>query len=50
MSPKLPKPPSVAEIAAKQGDDIDARYHPSAAVRPSGSMIAITLPEACASS
>jgi ubiquinol-cytochrome c reductase cytochrome b subunit len=33
MSPKLPKPPSLAEIAAKQGDDIDSRYHPSAAVR-----------------
>jgi ubiquinol-cytochrome c reductase cytochrome b subunit len=32
MSPKL-KPPSLAEIAAKQGDDIDSRYHPSAAVR-----------------
>jgi ubiquinol-cytochrome c reductase cytochrome b subunit len=33
MSPKLPKPPSAAEIAAKQGDAIDSRYHPSAAVR-----------------
>src|ERR1700745_3748186 len=33
MSPKLPKPPSLAEIAAKQGDDIDSRYPPSAAVR-----------------
>ena len=32
MSPKLPKP-NLAEIAAKQGDDIDSRYHPSAAVR-----------------
>jgi len=31
MSPL--KPPSLAEIAAKQGDDIDSRYHPSAAVR-----------------
>jgi ubiquinol-cytochrome c reductase cytochrome b subunit len=33
MSPKLPKPPSMAEIAAKQGEDIDSRYHPSAALR-----------------
>ncbi|MFI5511659.1 cytochrome bc complex cytochrome b subunit [Mycobacterium sp. NPDC051804] len=33
MSPKLPKPPSMAEIAAGQGDAIDSRYHPSAAVR-----------------
>ena len=33
MSPKLPKPPSLAEIAAEQGDAIDSRYHPSAAVR-----------------
>ena len=33
MSPRLPKPPSMAELAAKQGDDIDSRYHPSAAVR-----------------
>jgi ubiquinol-cytochrome c reductase cytochrome b subunit len=33
MSPKLPKPPSAAEIAARQGDAIDSRYHPSAAVR-----------------
>ncbi|MGX9792235.1 cytochrome bc1 complex cytochrome b subunit [Mycobacterium sp. MMS18-G62] len=32
MSPTLPKP-NIAEIAAKQGDDIDSRYHPSAAVR-----------------
>jgi len=31
MSPL--KPPSLGEIAAKQGDDIDSRYHPSAAVR-----------------
>jgi quinol---cytochrome-c reductase cytochrome b subunit len=31
MSPL--KPPSLAEIAAKQGDDIDSRYHPSGAVR-----------------
>ena len=35
MSPKLPKPPSMAEIAADQGDAIDSRYHPSAAVRGS---------------
>ena len=27
MSPKL------ADLAAKQGDDIDSRYHPSAALR-----------------
>ena len=33
MSPTLPKPPSMAEIAADQGDAIDSRYHPSAAVR-----------------
>ena len=33
MSPKLPKPPSLNEIAASQGDAIDSRYHPSAAVR-----------------
>jgi ubiquinol-cytochrome c reductase cytochrome b subunit len=32
MSPKLPKP-NMAEIAAAQGDAIDSRYHPSAAVR-----------------
>jgi len=31
MSPL--KPPSLAEIAAGQGDAIDSRYHPSAAVR-----------------
>jgi ubiquinol-cytochrome c reductase cytochrome b subunit len=29
----LLKPPNLAEIAAAQGDDIDSRYHPSAAVR-----------------
>ena len=29
MSPR----PNMAEIAAKQGDAIDSRYHPSAAVR-----------------
>ena len=33
MSPTLPKPPSLSEIAASQGDAIDSRYHPSAAVR-----------------
>ena len=33
MSPKLPKPPSLNEIAASQGDAIDSRYHPAAAVR-----------------
>src|SRR5215471_18855450 len=33
MSPSLPKPPSPAEIAAHQGEAIDSRYHPSAAVR-----------------
>ena len=27
------KPPNMAEIAAAQGDAIDSRYHPSAAVR-----------------
>jgi ubiquinol-cytochrome c reductase cytochrome b subunit len=32
MSPTLPKP-NLAEIAAAQGDAIDTRYHPSAAVR-----------------
>src|ERR1700682_4184066 len=32
MSPTLPKP-NMAEIAAAQGDAIDSRYHPSAAVR-----------------
>ncbi|MDT5017258.1 MAG: ubiquinol-cytochrome c reductase cytochrome b subunit [Mycobacterium sp.] len=32
MSPKLAKP-NLAEIAAAQGDAIDSRYHPSAAVR-----------------
>ena len=31
MSPL--KPPNLAEIAAEQGDAIDSRYHPSAAVR-----------------
>ncbi|MCT7660212.1 cytochrome bc1 complex cytochrome b subunit [Mycobacterium deserti] len=33
MSPTLPKPPNMAQIAAGQGDAIDSRYHPSAAVR-----------------
>jgi ubiquinol-cytochrome c reductase cytochrome b subunit len=33
MSPKLPKPPKLADLAAEQGDAIDSRYHPSAAVR-----------------
>src|SRR5438067_10290711 len=32
MSPTLPKP-NMAEIAARQGDSLDLRYHPSAAVR-----------------
>ena len=32
MSPTLPKP-NMAEIAAAQGDAIDSRYHPSAALR-----------------
>jgi ubiquinol-cytochrome c reductase cytochrome b subunit len=32
MSPKLPKP-NLAEMSAAQGDAIDSRYHPSAAVR-----------------
>ncbi len=32
MSPKLAKP-NLAEIAAAQGEAIDSRYHPSAAVR-----------------
>jgi len=32
MSPKLAKP-NLADIAAAQGDAIDSRYHPSAAVR-----------------
>ncbi len=32
MSPKLPKP-NLAEIAAGQGEAIDSRYHPSAALR-----------------
>ncbi len=32
MSPKL-SPPKIADVLAKQGEDIDTRYHPSAAVR-----------------
>jgi ubiquinol-cytochrome c reductase cytochrome b subunit len=35
MSPKLspPKPPKIGDVLALQGNDIDSRYHPSAAVR-----------------
>src|SRR6202040_2963757 len=32
MSPKL-SPPKIGDVLAKQGEDIDTRYHPSAAVR-----------------
>src|SRR6202048_2544150 len=32
MSPKL-SPPKIGDVLAKQGDDIDTRCHPSAAVR-----------------
>ncbi|SPM32097.1 cytochrome b [Mycobacterium terramassiliense] len=32
MSPKL-SPPKIGDILARQGEDIDTRYHPSAAVR-----------------
>ena len=32
MSPKL-SPPKIADVLAKQGEDVDTRYHPSAAVR-----------------
>src|SRR3954451_25269700 len=32
MSPKL-SPPSIGEVMADQGEAIDSRYHPSAAVR-----------------
>jgi ubiquinol-cytochrome c reductase cytochrome b subunit len=32
MSPKL-SPPNIGDVLARQGDDIDSRYHPSAAVR-----------------
>ena len=35
MSPKLspPKPPKIGDVLARQGEDVDSRYHPSAAVR-----------------
>src|SRR3984885_11414982 len=32
MSPKL-SPPKIGDVLARQGQDIDSRYHPSAAVR-----------------
>jgi quinol---cytochrome-c reductase cytochrome b subunit len=32
MSPKL-SPPKIGDVLARQGEDIDSRYHPSAAVR-----------------
>lgn len=32
MSPKL-SPPKIGDIMARQGEDVDSRYHPSAAVR-----------------
>src|SRR6201981_1333951 len=32
MSPKL-SPPKIGDVLARQGEDIDTRYHPSAAVR-----------------
>jgi ubiquinol-cytochrome c reductase cytochrome b subunit len=32
MSPKL-SPPKIGDVLAQQGEDIDSRYHPSAAVR-----------------
>jgi len=32
MSPKL-TPPNIGDVLARQGEDIDTRYHPSAAVR-----------------
>ncbi|GFG68155.1 cytochrome bc1 complex cytochrome b subunit [Mycobacterium kubicae] len=32
MSPKL-RPPKIGDVLARQGEDIDTRYHPSAAVR-----------------
>src|SRR6201996_7256963 len=32
MSPKM-SPPKIADVMASQGEDIDSRYHPSAAVR-----------------
>ena len=30
MSPKL-SPPKIGDVLARQGEDIDTRYHPSAA-------------------
>ena len=33
MSPKLSPPPKIGDVLARQGEDIDTRYHPSAAVR-----------------
>ncbi|WP_264991144.1 hypothetical protein, partial [Mycobacterium kiyosense] len=32
MSPKL-SPPKIGDVLAAQGEGIDTRYHPSAAVR-----------------
>src|ERR1700692_2367901 len=32
MSPKL-SPPQIGDVLARQGEDVDSRYHPSAAVR-----------------
>ncbi|MCV7104135.1 cytochrome bc1 complex cytochrome b subunit [Mycobacterium palustre] len=32
MSPKL-SPPKIGDVLARQGEDVDTRYHPSAAVR-----------------
>lgn len=32
MSPKL-SPPKIGDVLARQGEDVDSRYHPSAAVR-----------------
>ncbi len=32
MSP-IPSPPKIGDVLARQGEDIDSRYHPSAAVR-----------------
>ncbi len=34
MSPKL-SPPNIGEVLARQAEDIDTRYHPSAAQAPS---------------
>ncbi|MGC2380288.1 MAG: cytochrome b, partial [Mycobacterium sp.] len=35
MSPKFspPTPPKIGDVIARQAQDIDSRYHPSAAVR-----------------